>query len=131
MRDEGAGQQTGVQRAGRGELDCRFGAGRGEERTQNMLAMFVTLEVSRLRGWSNADAYPNMLPMYDTLEVSRLSGWLNADACCRVEREVYDARLCGMRGKRAWDAAGDASGMRLEGLLVGLRPGLARSAPRT
>ena len=82
-------------------------AGHGEERTQNMASMLVTLEVSKV------------------------SGWLNADACCRVEREVYDARLCGMRGKRAWDAAGDASGMRLEGLLVGLGPGLARSAPRT
>ena len=48
MRDEGAGQQTGVQRAGRGELDCRFGAGHGEERTRNMWFMFVTLEVSQL-----------------------------------------------------------------------------------
>ena len=26
--------------------------------------------------------------MVVTLVVSRLSGWLNADACCRVEREA-------------------------------------------
>ena len=27
----------------------------------------------------------NMLPMFVTLDVSRLGGWLNADASCRVE----------------------------------------------
>ena len=37
-------------------LDCRLGAGHGEERTTNMLAMIVTLEVSRLSGWLNARA---------------------------------------------------------------------------
>ena len=26
-----------------------------------------------------------------TLDVSKLSGWLNADATCRVESKVYDA----------------------------------------
>ena len=40
---------------GRG-LVCRLGAGHGEERTQNMLTMIVTLEVSKLSGWLNADA---------------------------------------------------------------------------
>ena len=80
MRDEGAGQQTGVQRAGRGELDCRFGVGRGEERTQNMLDMVVTLEVSKLSGWLNAAALWNMQNVFLTLEVSKLSGWLNAAA---------------------------------------------------
>ena len=40
---------------GRG-LDCRFGAGHGEERTANMPSMVVTLEVSKLSGWLNADA---------------------------------------------------------------------------
>eukprot|EP00964_Phaeocystis_antarctica_P064938 scaffold39110_cov45-Phaeocystis_antarctica.AAC.2 len=51
---------------GRG-LDCRFGAGLGEERTLNIWFMVVTLEVSKL------------------------SGWLNADACCRDERRAYGA----------------------------------------
>ena len=40
----------------RGGLDCRLGAGHGEERTQKMPFMFVTLEVSKLSGWLNADA---------------------------------------------------------------------------
>ena len=53
-------------------LGCRFGAGHGEERTQNIRYMLVTLEVSKL------------------------SGWLNADAYCRVERRAYGAgRGCG------------------------------------
>ena len=33
------------------------GRARGEERTSNMPRMFVTLEVSKLNGWLNADAY--------------------------------------------------------------------------
>ena len=32
-----------------------------------------------------------MLYMDVTLDVSRLSGWLNADAFCRVEKRAYDA----------------------------------------
>ena len=51
-----------------------------------------------------------------TLDVSKLSGWLNADARCRVERRAYDAergvgrgrdgvgqrqRTSGMHGERA------------------------------
>ena len=34
-----------------------MGAGHGEGRTANMAYMFVTLEVSKLSGWLNADAY--------------------------------------------------------------------------
>ena len=36
---------------------CRLGAGHGEERTENMKLMVVTLEVSKLSGWLN-DAAP-------------------------------------------------------------------------
>ena len=46
----------GVRPACRGELDCRFGAGHEEERTANIPRMVVTLEVSKLSGWLNADA---------------------------------------------------------------------------
>ena len=89
--------------------------------------MVVTLDVSRLSGWLNADAdcrverrayeagrgevwarkqevcrrrrrkqragkrTQNMLDMPVTLDVSRLSGWLNVDAPCRVERRAYNA----------------------------------------
>ena len=78
--------------------------------------MSVTLDVSKLSGWSKADAEWNMSLMSVTLDVSKLSGWLNADAPCRVERRAYDAvrgmgrgregvgrrpRTSGMHGKRA------------------------------
>ena len=52
----GGGRPRGTQRAEEG-LDCRYGAEHGEERTQNMWLMSVTLEVSKLSGWLNADAY--------------------------------------------------------------------------
>ena len=48
---------TAAHAACRRGLDCRLGAGHGEERTQNMTAMSVTLEVSKLSGWLN-DAAP-------------------------------------------------------------------------
>ena len=41
----------------RAGLDCRYGAGHREERTENIWIMLVTLEVSKLSGWLNADAY--------------------------------------------------------------------------
>ena len=34
----------------------------------------------------------NMDCMVVTLDVSKLSAWLNADAPCQVERRAYDAR---------------------------------------
>ena len=37
---------------------------------------------------ARAERTRNMDCMVVTLEVSRLSGWLNADAYCRVEREA-------------------------------------------
>ena len=50
-RSEGAGQQTGATASSvQWRLDCRFGAGHGEERTKNMRFMVVTLEVSKLSG---------------------------------------------------------------------------------
>ena len=61
-------------------LDFRLGAGHGEERTLNMPYVVVTLEVSKLSGWLNADAETNMPYVVVTLEVSKLSGWLNAPA---------------------------------------------------
>eukprot|EP00964_Phaeocystis_antarctica_P025189 scaffold14136_cov49-Phaeocystis_antarctica.AAC.1 len=39
-----------------GGAGCRLGAGYGEERTENMNSMLVTLEVSKLSGWLNAVA---------------------------------------------------------------------------
>eukprot|EP00964_Phaeocystis_antarctica_P124892 scaffold88529_cov45-Phaeocystis_antarctica.AAC.1 len=45
-----------------------------------------------------------------TLDVSKLSGWLNADAdcrdaTCRVERRVYDAGRGAGRERGRWAAA--------------------------
>eukprot|EP00964_Phaeocystis_antarctica_P032601 scaffold18453_cov65-Phaeocystis_antarctica.AAC.5 len=65
-RREAAGDRGARSVQGRG-LDCRLGAGHREERTRNMPATVVTLEVPRL------------------------SGWLNADARCRVARRACDA----------------------------------------
>ena len=42
--------------------------------------MSVTLDVSKLSGWLNADAPRNMPLIFVTLLVSKCSGWLKADA---------------------------------------------------
>ena len=52
----GRRRATAVHAACRGGLDCRLGAEHGEERTWNICCMLVTLEVSKLSGWLNADA---------------------------------------------------------------------------
>ena len=41
----------------------------------------------------------NMERMSVTLDVSKLSGWLNANAFCRVERRAYDAERGVGRGR--------------------------------
>ena len=59
VRAPGGGRwrATAVHAAWRGGLDCRLGAGHGEERTANMPSMSMTLVVSKLSGWLNADVY--------------------------------------------------------------------------
>ena len=39
-------------------------------------------------GRARAERTENIHPMVVTLDVSRLSGWLNANASCRAERET-------------------------------------------
>ena len=39
-------------------------------------------------GRARAERTENMYAMLMTLDVSRLSGWLNADALCRVKRKL-------------------------------------------
>ena len=75
---------------GRARLQT-VGAGHGEERTANMLYMLVTLEVSKL------------------------SGWLNADACCRVGRRAYDAGRGAGRAAGGQCSCGGASSVQEEG----------------
>ena len=43
-------------------------------------------------GRARAERTVNILAMVVTLDVSKLSAWLNAYACCRVERRACDAR---------------------------------------
>ena len=67
-----------------------LGAGHGEKRTTNIWTMPV---------------YP---PVYVTLEVSKLSGWLNADARCRESKGGRTMRgEVWAGGGRAW-AGGSA-----------------------
>ena len=64
----GSGTAAAARKHARGERVCLtegWGARAREERTRNMSLMVVTLDVSKL------------------------SGWLNADARCRVERGAY------------------------------------------
>ena len=50
---------------------------------------------------ARAERTRNMDPMLVTLDVSRLSGWLNADAYCRVTREsIGGGATCGQGGGR-------------------------------
>ena len=73
----------------------------------NMPDMVVTLEVSKLRSWLNADARENIQSMAVTLEVSKLSGWLNAYAYCRESKEGHAVRgeVYGSGGSRRWTTA--------------------------
>ena len=44
----------------------------------------------------------NMPRIFVTLDVSKLSGWLNADAPCRVTQRHVEGGTRGDRGGRAW-----------------------------
>ena len=63
-------------RHARGGPNSRLGVGARAERTMNMSAMFVTLDVSKV------------------------SAWLNANAYCRVERRACDAGRGTRTGRR-------------------------------
>eukprot|EP00964_Phaeocystis_antarctica_P156658 scaffold126464_cov39-Phaeocystis_antarctica.AAC.2 len=52
-----------------------------------------------------------MAYMIVTLDVSKLSGWLNADAHCRVERRAYDAGRGVGRGREGMGRRQRTSGM--------------------
>ena len=61
---------------------------------------------------ARAERTSNICRMFVTLDVSKLSAWLNADACCRVERRACDAgsgipaRAGGVRVLGGGDAIG-------------------------
>ena len=69
---------------------------------------------ARLKAWGHrarAERTPNMVCMVVTLDVSKLSGWLNADAYCRVERRAYDAERGVGRGREGVGRRQRTSGM--------------------
>ena len=109
----GRRRATAVHAACRGGLDCRLGAGHREERTQNMPYMFVTLEVSKLSGWLNADADCRESKGGHTVqeEVQRTGrvpyGAGQSTIWGAYARVPYDADEVG--GGRAWGSGG-ASG---------------------
>ena len=53
-------------------------------------------------GRARAERTPNIHSMLVTLDVSRLSGWLNADAHCRVKKGSKGGLTCGLGGGTAW-----------------------------
>ena len=66
------------------------------------------------KGWGAracAERTKNMRCMVVTLDVSKLSGWLNADAACRVERRAYDAERGVGRGREGVGRRQRTSGM--------------------
>ena len=55
----------------------------------------------KAQGRARAERTLNIPAMFVTLDVSRLRGWLNADARCRVEREIIGGgATCGQAGGR-------------------------------
>ena len=83
-----------------------MGAGHGEERTENILVMVVTLEVSKLSGWSNANA-----PCRESKGGHLLGG------------ELREGR---------WQAAGKSDARSVQARALQIRgQGTGRSAPRT
>ena len=112
VQSTGSGRRrraTAVHAACRGELDYRLGSGLGKERTLNMLAMVVTLEVSKL------------------------SGWLNDDAPCQESNGGHTVRDNVRPGRRAggWRATAVQAGRRGEGSTADWGQGTGRSAHRT
>ena len=78
----------------------------------------------RLAG-ARAERTINISYMFLTLDVSQLSDWLNADADCRVEKgSIKRAATGGHRGRRAWARRrGDGASKRTQvwRLLAGAR----------
>ena len=82
------------------------GTRHGEERTENMPSMVVTLEESKL------------------------SGWLNADAYCRASKEGHAVRA-GYTGRGEAGGGRQRTQRAEEGATAGWGQGTGRSAQRT
>ena len=82
-------------------------------------------------GSARAERTENMYAMSVTLDVSRLSGWLNADAHCRVKKGSKGGLTCGLGGGTACGRRRRRMQRADRPRLRELRVGNARSAPKT
>ena len=74
-----------------------------------------------------------MLVMVVTLEVSKLSDWLNADAYCRESKEGHAVRgeVYGLGSSRRWTTAAHVAERAGEGSTADWEQGMGRSARGT
>ena len=74
-----------------------------------------------------------MLVMVVTLEVSKLSGWLNADAYCRESKGGHAVRgeVHGLGSSRRWTTAAHAAEHAGKGSTADWEQGMGRSAHET
>ena len=72
----------------RGEV--RAGEAVGREAAAAQAACTERARLKAVGARARAKHTPNIQPMSVTLDVSKLSAWLNADAYCRVERRACD-----------------------------------------
>ena len=82
-------------------------------------------------GRARAERTSNICAMLVTLDVSRLSGWLNADAHCRVKKGSKGGLTCGLGGGTAWGQRRRRMQRPERPRLCRLRVGNARSARKT
>ena len=83
--------------------------------------------IQGVRVRARAERTQNMHSMVVTLEVSKLSGWLNADAPCRVKgRGMRCGARCGPGSGRACGAAAAQAASTGKARLKAWRPGHAR-----
>ena len=108
MRVLGGGDAIGVH--GEGPIQGWGGARARAEHTVGMQREGPTqVRLKALGARARVERTPKIQPMSVTLDVSKLSGWLNADATCRVGRRACDMRseVWAGGGGRAW-AGGSA-----------------------
>ena len=98
MRALGDGDTVGVH--GEGPIQGWGGARARAEHTVGMQREGPTqVRLKALGARARVERTPKIQPMSVTLDVSKLSAWLNADAYCRVER-----RACGVGSGAAREA---------------------------
>eukprot|EP00964_Phaeocystis_antarctica_P096348 scaffold62657_cov64-Phaeocystis_antarctica.AAC.8 len=98
---EGGARAIAVQAARRKGSTAGLGSRHGEERTPNMPYMFVTLDVSKLSRWLNADAYCRESKGGHTVRVGGLEAAMRRRAAGvnAARRGGLDCRLGAVNGE--------------------------------